>query len=351
MTAATGLTPVARLTVALAVASAYSAFPSAFYHLVQEQTGSRWTTAVLFTVHGVAQVAAMTVLTRGRLAARVTALGTGRAVAVLLVVDALGAAVLVAAPAPGGAAVLLAGRVLTGLALGGLTPLVTAGLAGHPRGTELATVAILGAVGVGSLLAGLLAGAGWSRAGVLAVGLVALPAAAWLVRGVRGAVVPAPADRLPLPDLRPAPSRRLASWVLLAFACNGVLGLFCSTLPGVVAALAQGASLVAGATTGLVMISAGVARLVLGRLPARPVRMLAVAAAAGGTVVEALALSADHLAGALVGAALLGAAAGIGFDTALRLAGPHGVPALARVQRGGQLGLVLPVLAYPVVAR
>ncbi|HEY0217535.1 MAG TPA: hypothetical protein VGC57_14195, partial [Cellulomonas sp.] len=105
-----------------------------------------------------------------------------------------------------------------------------------------------------------------------------------------------------------------------------------------------------GATTGLVMISAGTARLALGRLPGRPVRVLALVAAAVGLLVEVAALATGHLAGALLGAALLGAAAGIGFDTALRLAAPAGVPALARVQRGGQVGLVLPVLAYPVVS-
>jgi MFS family permease len=344
--------PTTRLTLALATAGAYSAFPAAFYHLVQDATGSRWTTAVLFAAHGVAQVAAMSALARGplavRVARRVAAVGTGRVVAALLLLDAAGALLLVLAPEPSGFALLLLGRVVTGLALGALAPLATAGLTGHPRGAELATVAILGAVGVGSVLAGLLAAAGWSRSAVLAVGLVALPAAAWLVRGVVVGETPAVAS----PDVPSAPAGPavVPGAAVLAFVANGVLGLFCSTLPGVVAGLAQGAAVVAGATTGLVMISAGAARLALGRLPARPVRLVAVLAAALGLVVEVAALAAGHLAGALLGAALLGAAAGIGFDTALRLAAPHGLPALARVQRGGQLGLVLPVLAYPLLA-
>ncbi|MEN1974389.1 hypothetical protein, partial [Cellulomonas olei] len=130
----TGTTGTTRLAVALAAAGAYSAFPSAWYHLVQEQTGSRWTAAVLFAAHGVAQVAAMTVVARPRTAARASGAGTGRVVAALLLLDTAGALLLVAAPAPGGFALLLAGRVVTGLALGALTPLATAGLARHPRG-------------------------------------------------------------------------------------------------------------------------------------------------------------------------------------------------------------------------
>lgn len=373
------MTGTTRLAVALAAAGAYSAFPSAWYHLVQEQTGSRWTTAVLFAAHGIAQVAAMTVVARPGTAARASGAGTGRVVGALLLLDTAGAALLVAAPAPGGFALLLAGRVVTGLALGALTPLATAGIARHPRGTAVATAAVLGAVGAGALLAGGLAAAGWTRPAVLGVGLVLLPAAAVLVRrvevagvaaGVPVAVssavhveaesapgVPVPASALVVPPapaavVGPAPSAapaRAALPALLAFACTGVLGLFSSTLPGVVAGLAGGAATVAGATTGLVMLSAGGARLLLGGLPAGRVRALALAAAAVGAAGEVAALHAGHLAGALASAALLGAAAGVGFDAALRAAAPRGVPALARTQRGGQLGLVLPVLAYPVV--
>lgn len=341
------MSPAARLGVALAAASAYSAVPAAWYHTVQEATDWRWTTAVLFTVHGVGQVAAMSVLARPRVARRVAARATGAVVAALLVLDAAGAVLLAAAPAPGGFWLLLAGRAVTGCAIGALTPLATAGLTRGGRGTELATVAILGAVGAGSLGAGALSAAGWSRAAVLALGAVPLVAGAWLVRGVPaelGVQVPTSeqADA-------PAPTAGVALWAVVAFACNGVLGLFCSTLPGVVAGLAHGATAVAGATTGIVMVSAGVARLALGGLPTRGVvAVTAVVAAAGGAALG-VGLTNELLALALAGAAALGAAAGVGFDAALRTARPRGVAALARVQRGGQLGLVLPVLAYPVV--
>lgn len=362
--------PAARMTIALGTASAYSAFPSAWYHLVQDETGWRWTTSVLFAAHGVAQVVAMTLLARPGVATRLAGRAAGAAVAVLLLADAVGAALLAAAPAPGGFALLLVGRVVTGVALGALTTLATGFLARGRHGTGLATVAILGAVGVGSLTAGALAASGWSRSGVLALGLVLLPAAAWLVHtastGSRVRVpVPAGNPATPGKQVAPVPAapgdddergpdpgvgRGLAVPVVVAFLANGVLGLFCSTLPGVIAGLAGGASAVAGATTGLVMVSAGGARLLLARVPARPVAVVTALAAVVGVAAEIAALAAGHVVGALTAAALLGAAAGVGFDTALRSARRHGVPALARVQRGGQLGLVLPVLAYPVVA-
>lgn len=377
------MTPTTRLVLALGAASAYSAFPAAFYHHVQEATGSAWSTPVLFAAHGLAQVAAMTVVGRSRRGAA----APGPVVAALLLADAVGALLLVVAPAPGGFALLLAGRVVTGAALGALAPVATAGIVTHPRGAALATVAILGAVGAGSLVAGALAAAGWSRAAVLAVGLVLLPAAAWLVRGVAssgvlsrhdvstvstvpreesvlaaagGGTLPHGVDTVstsrsepPLPDTPTAPAPAgpapVLAAALLAFAANGVLGLFCSTLPGVVAGLAHGASAVAGATTGLVMLSAGGARLLLGGMPARRVLGLAALAAVAGTAGVVAGLAHGLLGPVLVSSALLGAAAGVAFDSALRVVAPAGVHGLARVQRGGQLGLVVPVLLYPVV--
>lgn len=378
------MTPASRLVLALGAASAYSAFPAAFYHHVQDATGSSWSTPILFAAHGLAQVAAMTVVGQFRpRGAR-----AGRVVAALLLADAAGALLLVAAPAPGGFALLLAGRVVTGAALGALAPVATAGIVAHPRGAALATVAILGAVGAGSLAAGALAAVGWSRAAVLAIGPVLLPVAAWLVRGVGtqrddasttvpvsgepavavgalpgsgprqasmastprepGTSSPATAPSAPAHPVaaRPVPVLACAA---LAFAANGVLGLFCSTLPGVVAGLAHGASAVAGVTTGLVMLSAGGARLLLGGMPTRRVLLVAALAAVLGVPGLAAGLASGALGVVLTCAALLGAAAGTAFDSALRCVGPAGVAGLARVQRGGQLGLVLPVLAYPVV--
>ncbi len=66
----------------------------------------------------------------------------------------------------------------------------------------------------------------------------------------------------------------------------------------------------------------------------------------GGLATASVALS-------LSGGVLLGFAAGIAYDTALALAasrtiGAARVRALATVQRGGQFGLVIPVLLFPL---
>lgn len=357
------MSPTARLVLALTVASAFSAFPSAYYHRVAEATGSQWATAVLFVAHGIASVLAMSLLARPGPALRTARIGLGRTVPALLILDAVGALLLVLAPDPAGVAWLLAGRVVTGAALGALTPLVTAGLSRDRSGTALATAAILGGVGLGSLLAGVLAQIGLTRTEVFATGLAGLLAAAALTRragladpsgvtpGRDGNPVLATAP-VPVPVV-PSPMAPVVGCVVLAFAANGVLGLFTSTLPGFVAAKAGGAELVAGATAGLVMLAAGTARLTLLRASAGSVRVAAIVAAVAGAVLFAAGSLAGAVVVALLGGMALGAAAGVGYDTALRTAADRagGIGPVAEVQRGGQLGLILPVLVYPLVVR
>ncbi len=350
------MTTTTRLVVVLTTASAFSSLPSAFYHRVAGATGSSWTTVVLFVAHGLASVLAMTLVARRPVILRTGRLGLGRAVAALLVADALGGVLLVLAPAPAGVGWLLAGRIVTGAALGAVTLLVTAGLAPMPRGSALATAAILGGVGLGSLLAGLLAQAGLGRAGVFGVGTVALLLAAACARGVQGVQggVGREGGRSAGPSA--AASTRpvlVLACTALAFVANGVLGLFTSTLPGVVAAQGGGSELLAGATAGLVMLAAGGARLALLRAPLVPVRIGGAAAAVAGALLFAGGAESGPVAVTLLGGVLLGAAAGVGYDAALHtvIGRAAGVRPLARVQRGGQLGLVVPVLLYPLVVR
>ncbi|GAA2631957.1 hypothetical protein [Paractinoplanes durhamensis] len=421
--------------VALTAASAFSSFPSPFYHQV---SSSPWTTAGLFVAHSAASVAAIGTLTRPRIAA----LAQGRwALPALLIADAAGGLLLVAAPAPGGFGLLLAGRIVTGAALGFLTAVVTSRLA-----PAHATAAIFGGVGCGAVLAGTLAATGLPRALVFGLGVVALAVAAAAaasaarrerVNGIRvptppqgfasaqvngrfmpaqvneplapaplapaqataplapaqaslplapaQATVPlapaplapaqataplAPAQAsLPLAPahatarLAPAPANAGAAGpaakirvatvpALLAFGANGVLGLFTSTLPGLVADRAEGwaadwaggAVLLAGLTAGLVMLAAGAARLLRIRLP------IAVPAAAGLALFTA-GLYLGSATALLGGGVLLGTAAGLAYDTALRLVrdAGGGLTAVARAQWWGQVGLILPVVAYALL--
>ncbi|GAB6898901.1 hypothetical protein [Kineosporia succinea] len=323
-----------RPALALGCASAFSALPGAFYHRVAETTGSTWSTVWLFTGHGLAGTLALTVLL-----ARSGRPLAPRALPVLLVADAAAGLLLVLAPAPGGFGLLLAGRLLTGALLGLITTLATGLLLAAPGGSRVAVAMIFGGVGVGSLGAGLLSGAGWSRAAVLGLGVAGLICAATVVL-----LDPGRPEHLE----REAPvsggetSNRA---VALAFVSNGVLALFTSTLPGVVADHGSGSALLAGSTAGIVMLAAGGARLGLTRLPATAGLGVAVI----GVFLFGAGLAHGGVPLLLAGGLLLGAAAGIGYDAALNLS--SGVIGLHAVQRGGQLGLVLPVLVYPLVVR
>ncbi|TCB97164.1 MFS transporter [Micromonospora zingiberis] len=354
------------IVVAQTAAAGFSSFPSPFYHRIAGATGSPWTTTLLFVAHGTAAAAAMALLTRPALAARVTRLGPGRLIPALLLIDAAGAVPLILAPEPAGVGPLLLGRIITGAAMGALTPLTTTVLAQHRHGTVLATGAIFGGVGGGALIAGALAASGLPREAVFGIGALGLLAAA-AAAGRRQPDVHRPAaedpggDR-PVEPVRPeapAPPPRatgggntlIIGGAALAFTANGVLGLFSSTLPGLIAERSGGSELVAGASAGLVLLAAGAARLGVTRAPAAVVRGVALAVALLGTVMFVAGLRADTVPVALTGGILLGAAAGIGYDTALAVATGHRaqVRLIARVQYAGQLGLVLPVAAYPLV--
>lgn len=340
-----------RLTAALATASAFSALPSAFYHRIAEASGTTWTTALLFASHGVACILAMSVCARS--GPRLAGVPRARIVSGLLLADAVGSAFLVLAPEPEGTAMLLAGRLVTGAALGALTPLVTESLAGARGGTVLATAAVFGGVGAGSLAAGLFAAAGATRSAVFAVGTTSLVIVALLVRSA----TPPPQDS----PARPGPATAampVAVCAALAFAANGVLGLFTSTLPGVIAARSAGSVLVAGATAGIVMLAAGAARLAVRSTGWRLGSVIGGCASAGTLLFLLSPHSVDGLATitALAGGALLGAAAGLSYDAALRgaaeaVSARDRLRSVAHVQRGGHLGLVLPVLGSAVVLR
>lgn len=389
-------TPFAAPALALAAAGAFSALPGAFYHHVAEATGSTWSTVWLFAGHGLAGVVGLSLLSRGARSGA-AAPGTGsRLLPRLLLADAIAGLLLVLAPPPGGFALLLAGRLITGFLLGMITPLATGLLLGSRSGSAVAVAAIFGGVGAGSLGAGALSGLGLSRPAVLGTGVLLLLSVTALVTRMLREAGPVAAETPPAAD--PQAGRRLASTdrqdpetdsattgidrraagagfdvaagVVLAFVANGVLALFTSTLPGVVAAHGSDSTLLAGATAGLVMLAAGGVRLGLGRLSARAVNLTGGLGAGIGICLFATGLSAPHgsVAALLGGGLLLGGAAGLGYEAALRTVGPADVHAgaarrggteltaarLARtaaVQRGGQLGLVVPVLLYPLVVR
>jgi hypothetical protein len=344
-----------RLAVALIVASAFSSFPSAFYATIATEVGGgSATTSILFASHGVAAIVAMSVLAIPAVTAAIARFPLRLYLTAVLGLDALAGILLVFASGNGQFALVLAGRIVTGIALGALTPVVAAALAGYRGGSALSTAGILGGVGVGSLVAGSLALLALPRAAVFSIGCFALIAAAAIVLGSAQrlavtsdgtAAVSMGTSRFPLIVVGSA---------ALAFAANGVLGLFTSVLPGIVAGASTAPpEFTAGLTVAVVLLAAGAARLIVPADRSRFARWLAVALTCFGAVVFGVGLAGSSIALSLTGGVLLGFAAGIAYDTALALAasrtiGDARVRALATVQRGGQFGLVIPVLLYPL---
>ena len=347
-----------RLAIALVVASAFSSFPSAFYATIATEVGGGTiTTAVLFASHGAAAIVAMSVLAIPAIAATVARIPLRLYLMAVLGFDALAGLLLVSANGQAEFGFALAGRIATGIALGALTPVVAAALAGYRGGSALSTAGILGGVGVGSLVAGTLA-LELQRPVVFGLGCLALIAAAAVVLSAADRVASRP---LGLDVAAPVDSARPDSAVplvvlgaaALAFAANGLLGLFTSILPGTVAAASDAPrEFTAGITVAVVLVAAGVARLTIPVDRGRVARLVAAATLVLGAVVFGLGLGTASVALSLIGGVLLGFAAGIAYDTALSLAasrtiGAARVRALAAVQRGGQFGLVIPVLLYP----
>ncbi|HEY0259999.1 MAG TPA: hypothetical protein VGC18_09140 [Lacisediminihabitans sp.] len=347
-----------QLAVTLAVASAFSSFPSPFYHaLAGRLGGASGITAVLFASHGAAAIVVMSILSLDPVARRLARVQPRSLITILLCADAVAGLFLVFAAGPLEFGLLLTGRILTGAALGALTPLITAGLAGRRHGSALATAGILGGVGLGSLCAGGLAASGLGRPLVFAVGCAALLAVA--IVGSRGRPESGSASAgsaLAADGVRAGLGLALGTSAL-AFAANGVLGLFTSVLPSVVARdSGRSATFIAGATVGIVLLSAGGARLLLLARETLPTRVPAVVSLALGIVCFWWGVAVGSVWLSLLGGLLLGAAAGIGYDTAIGLVSSHAtggarVRALAIVQRSGQFGLVLPVLLYPLAIR
>ena len=342
-----------RLAVALIVASAFSSFPSAFYATIATDVGGGTvTTAVLFASHGAAAIVAMSVLAVPAIATTVARIPLRLYLTAVLGLDALAGLLLVSANGQAEFVLALAGRIATGIALGALTPVVASALAGYRGGSALSTAGILGGVGVGSFVAGTLA-LQLQRPAVFGIGCLALIAAAAFVLSASDRVTARPLGLDVTAPVGSAVPLVVVGAAALAFAANGLLGLFTSILPGTVAAASHAPrEFIAGVTVAVVLVAAGAARLTIPTDRGRVARVIAAAALLLGAVVFGVGLGAASVALSLIGGVLLGFAAGIAYDTALSLAasrtiGAARVRALAAVQRGGQFGLVIPVLLYP----
>ncbi|NTW42081.1 MAG: hypothetical protein HGA44_19760, partial [Cellulomonadaceae bacterium] len=242
--------------------------------------------------------------------------------------------------------VLLLGRLVTGAGAGLLVPAVAGAVVGQDGGGRAVTAGVLGGAGVGAVVSGVLAEAGVARGVVLALGVLAVGWAVTRLLTLRLAMVRTAATP---PTSGSGPSWRVAT--LVVFTANGLLALASSTVPGVVVDAVGGGSLVAGLTTGVVLLAAGAARLLVPTTSplARPGPALAAAALAAVLLGAGLSGVVAGPVGATVvlgGGAILGGLCGLAYDRALASASPVG-----RTLTAAQLGLVLPVLLWPLVVR
>jgi MFS family permease len=266
------------------------------------------------------------------------------------------------------AVALSVGRILNGVSVGAVTATATAWLqelsAGPPRRAQaVATGANLGGLGLGPLMAGLLAQ--WVTSPQTVPYVVSL---ALIALGL-GLVVFAPETREPLrprPRYRPQrvsvpPADRGVFFAACVAAANAFagFGLFTSLAPSFLAGtLHHGSRALAGAAACAVFGSAVAAQLVTAARPPREVLAggLAAELIGLGLVVTAVWLPSPSLWMFLVGGAVSGAGGGLLFKGALGTAAgladdDDRAEVLAGLFLGGYFGLSVPVIGLGVLTQ
>ena len=282
--------------------------------------------------------------------------------AVALAASALSTVLFILAP---GIGVLIAARVVSGLSAGLMTGTATAALtelipaSAARRASLVATAANMGGLGLGSLVAGLLAQyAPHPTTLVFEVYLAVLAAAALLLLLVPETVRPRTRPTLRFAGLG-IPERGRGEFIaaaVAAFAAFALLGLFSSLVPGFIGGvLHQGSHAVQGGIVFGLFAVGTVTQVMLSRFSSRRVVLtgLALLLAALGLIVAALAQSgmALFLAGTAAGGVAVGAIFGGSLATASRLApaGRRG-QAISAFFVACYAGLIIPVIGVGVLA-
>ncbi len=285
----------------------------------------------------------------------------GRPVVLLpaVIVAGVGAAIFGLADAT---AWLFVGRVVQGIAIGAASGALTAALTeteprgDHRRAALVATAASVGGLGVGPLLAGVLAQYGPApRRLPFLVEIIALIPAAWAV-----ATLPNPTTRTRWRPRRPQipdAARRVflvsGTANFLAFA---VIGLFLALIPTYVATLAHNTNLVLGGGAVSIMIACSVlAQLAAYGRQSQVAQLIGLSMLAAGLIGLAIAGAASSLPLLIVTTAIAGTGQGLVF-----LGGITNVNAVAPPERRADvlssfyvivyLGVGLPVIGVGLLA-
>ncbi|GAA0307860.1 MFS transporter [Kineococcus aurantiacus] len=339
---------------AFATAMAFATVPTPLWALYRVRDGLP---TVLVTVAFAVYAAgvAIALFTVGHLSDHV---GRRRVLVPALALEAVAALALALTP---DVVVLVVARVLTGLAVGAITPTATAWLAelhGRAASTRPATPAVvataanLGGLGLGSLAAGFLVGHLGDPLRVphlvfLVLLVVSALAAATVPETVTAEHRPYRVQRIAVPAA--ARGRYLAA-ALAAFGLFAVLGLFSSLAPAVLSSLGHAGAVPGGATSFAVFAAAAVSQVLLVKLPAHHQLRLGLLLTGLGVVVLGAGVLAGAVALFVAGGVVAGAGVGVllkgSLTTATSLAPAHSRgEAAAGIFLAGYLGMALPALA------
>ncbi|GAB7046554.1 MFS transporter [Catenuloplanes indicus] len=346
---------------AFAVMMAFSAAPTPLYVLYQQRDGfGPFMVTAVFAVYAAGVV--LSVFGGGHVS---DWLGRRRVLVWALVIS-MTSGVLFFLP---GLPALLAGRFLSGVGVGLLTATATAYLmelhlahrpgANRRRADLVATAANIGGIGLGPLLAGLLAEfvpyplivpfvVFEILLGIALLGVLAAP------ETVSRRDVPWRPQRVSVPA---GDRGRYVAACLTAFASFAIFGLFTSLAPGFLAGvLGERSHAIAGLVTFSVFAAGVAGQLAMLRLSLRAALSTGFATLAAGLCMLIAGIWLPAFALFIAGGLLTGVGAGAAFKgavaTTLTLAEPHARgEALAGLFLVGYLGLALPVLGLGLAAQ
>jgi MFS family permease len=346
------------------VTMAFSALPAPLYVLYQarDHFGAIMVT-VIFAAYAIGVAASLLLV--GHVS---DWLGRRRMVAAAVAVNMLSGVVFLAWPSVPG---LIAGRVVSGISIGMLTATATAYLselhtsarpAAPPARAEIAaTAANLGGLGLGALLAGLLA-----QYAAAPLQLPYLVSEALMLAGaIALAAVPETVER---PYPRPAyrmqrvavPAAHRSVFYAAGFAAAGafaLFGLFTSLAPGFLAGtLHEHSHALAGLAAFVVFGAAALAQIAVSRRTLRSQLGIGLSALAAGLVLVTVAVWLPSLAVLLAGGALAGGGAGAAFkgciSTVISIAPAQARgEALAGLFLAAYIGLTVPVLGLGIATQ
>jgi MFS family permease len=332
---------------AFAVTMLGTTLPTPLYALYRERFGfSQLMITVIFATYAVGVISAL--LLFGRLSDDI---GRRRALLPGLVLSALSAVAFLLLH---GLGLILLGRVLSGLSAGIFTGTATAaitdlaGEGGAARATLIATIANIGGLGCGPLLAGILAE--WAPDPLRLVFVVdlALLAVAFVLMWRTPERVDRPEFRLRLQ--RPGvPEQARAVFVpasLAGFAGFSVLGLFTAVSPAFLATILGVTNLAAiGLVVFVVFAASAVGQVLAGSISQRRALVGGCATLAVGVAVLGASLAASSLVLLIAGGVLAGLGQGMSFRASI-----GAVTGAAPPDRRGETSSAFFIVAYVAIS-